>query len=65
MGEGGRGIYVSCTGHSDVRSIDSRPASTCCRLGRGDVEGDVSVRPVTRVRSEIPGPRFGDGAPVS
>lgn len=52
-----------CTVHSDVRSIDSRPASTCCTLGRGGVEADVSVRPVTRVRREIPGPRFGDDSP--
>lgn len=39
------------------RSIDSRPASTCCTLGRGDVVAAVGVRPATRVRCEVPGPR--------
>ncbi|KAF1925476.1 uncharacterized protein M421DRAFT_94741 [Didymella exigua CBS 183.55] len=37
------------------QSIDSRPASTCClvcTLHRGDVEADVSVRPVTSVMGE-------------
>lgn len=36
------------------RSIDSRPASTCCTLRRGDVDAAVSVRvrPGTRVRRD-------------